>query len=242
MTMLTITGYSDDQFQQEIASSKEFPSKYVAMLNPENVNHAFSISYDQESPAAECPASSTACAQTAIEGAPKYKATDSSVLTFNLIIDCTGIIDIARLNLKNEINILKHIIHDHNADTHRPNYVKIVWGTSLEFCGVLTNMAIEYNFFRPDGSALRAKVNLSFQSYIDSKTKARSQNNKSPDVTHQLLVRDGDNLPSIAYSIYRNPDYFIELAKANRLDKFRSLAAGTMLMAPPLKSNGMRHG
>jgi hypothetical protein len=219
MNYLTITGYSDEKFSTKISS----PNQYVAMLNPANFDLSFPVDYSQEGSGSS-------------GSTPKFRAIPSATLSFELVIDCTGVVDSSRTDLKTELDTLANVVIQYQGDIHRPAYVSVIWGNTLNFNGVLTNMSISYTFFKPNGDALRAKVKLDFRSYVDADTLAKEQNQQSPDVTHHILVRDGDSLPLIAQSIYRRPDYFVALARANRLDKFRHLTGGTTLLAPPLKS------
>lgn len=225
MANLTLTGYSDEQFTTQAPA----PSQYVAMLNPSSISLERGVDHSEDS-------SGTSAA------APKFKQLPSDTLSFELIIDCTGVVDDTRTDLKTELDTLSAVVRDYKSAIHRTNYVTVVWGSTLNFKGVLTNMSVNYTFFRPDGTALRAKVKLDFRSYIDAATLAKQQNQQSPDVTHHILVRDGDSLPLIAQSVYRRPEFFVALARANRLDKFRHLAGGTTLLTPPLKAAEGQHG
>lgn len=224
MTNLTITGYSDEKFSSLAPS----PNKYVAMLNPENLDMGCAIDYSQEKSGSS-------------SSAPKFTQIPSETLNFELVIDCTGVVDNTRTNLKDELTLLSDVAYGYKSETHRPNFVIVSWGNTLSFKGVLTGMSISYTFFKPDGTALRARVKLNFKSYIDADTQSKEQNQKSPDVTHHILVREGDSLPFIANTIYRNPSYFVALAKANHLNKFRHLVAGSTVLTPPLKSSRDTH-
>jgi nucleoid-associated protein YgaU len=219
MAFLTITGYSDEKFSQQAPA----PHQFVAMLNPENIKHDRAVDFSQTHAGAA-------------SSAPKFDKMPSETLSFDLVIDCTGVVDATRVDLKAELDTLSAVVHDYKSETHRPNFVVVAWGDTLNFRGVLTGMSTSFTFFRPDGSALRAKVGLSFKSYVDPGTQSRSQNPHSPDVTHRIMVREGDSLPLIAHQVYRDPRYFVALAKANGLDKFRRVAAGVELLTPPLKS------
>lgn len=225
MANLTITGYSDEKFNTKAAA----PNKYVVMLNPSSIDLVRGVEYSEGN-------SGTSAAS------PKFKQLPSDTLSFELTIDCTGVVDSTRVDLKTELDTLSAVVRDYKSDTHRPNYVTVVWGNTLNFKGVLSNMSVNYTFFKPNGGALRAKVKLDFRSYVDASTLAKQQNQKSPDVTHHILVRDGDSLPLIAHSIYHRPEFFVALAKANRLDKFRHLTGGTTLLTPPLKAPEAANG
>jgi len=224
MANLTITGYSNETFSSQAPD----PSEYVAMLNPDSIDRGYGINYSDEKSAAS-------------SGAPKFSSVPSETLSFELIIDCTGVVDSSRTDMKTELSNLCAVTYDYKSETHRPNFVTVVWGSTLNFKGVLTGLSINHTFFKPDGTSLRAKVKLDFKSYVDADTLAKEQNQKSPDVTHRILVCEGDSLPQIAQQIYRSPSFFVALAQANGLNKFRRLTAGSTLLTPPLKSAGAPH-
>ena len=61
------------------------------------------------------------------------------------------------------------------------------------------------------------------------------ENPLSPDITHERLFKAHDRLPLMTDKIYENPNYYIDVAKANGLTSFRKIAAGTKLFFPPVE-------
>jgi nucleoid-associated protein YgaU len=59
-------------------------------------------------------------------------------------------------------------------------------------------------------------------------------NNTSPDRTHVRSVVAGDRLPLMAHRIYRTPNHYLAVARANKLYGFRRLAEGTRISFPPI--------
>lgn len=213
---MTFVAYSDDTYNDPIPGGQ-----YMVMLNPEKMQLDRSVKYNDE---------------TALGSAPsvKYNKTQTGTLSFELVIDCTGIVDSARVDLPTEIANLSKVIYDYNGDIHSPNYIRINWGGNDPFDCVLTKFDISYTFFKPDGTPLRARVSLAFSYYIDPVTLANEEANESPDLTHLVTVVEGDNLPQISKQIYRSSKYYIQIAQANGLDKFRRLRPGLTLRVPPL--------
>jgi hypothetical protein len=224
MSNLKIVAYSDEKFNTPVPGGE-----YAAMLNPDKLQWGRSIAYNEEA-AVDSSAPSS-----------KYNKTNSEKLSFELVIDCTGVVDNDRVDLPAEIKQLSKVIYDYNGNIHRPNYVIINWGGGLAFKCVLTSFNLSYTFFKPDGTPLRAKVSLEFSSYIDLATLARKEKKASPDMTHRVSVVEGDSLPQIANRIYRSPEYYVQLAQFNGLDKFRRLRPGTVLTVPPLLPEGAGH-
>jgi len=64
---------------------------------------------------------------------------------------------------------------------------------------------------------------------------AKEANNKSPDLTHLIEIKQGDTLPLICNRVYGDPSYYMEVARYNNLVNFRKLVPGTKLYLPPIK-------
>ncbi|WP_236458752.1 CIS tube protein [Pseudomonas syringae] len=217
MSNMRIVAYCDEKFTEKMADGE-----YEVMLNPEKLQWGRQIEYSEESaPDTSAPSS-------------KYSKSLSQKLSFELVIDCTGVVDATSVHLPDEMKQLSKVIYDYNGDIHRPNYLIINWGAGLAFRGVLTSFSTSYTFFKPDGTPLRARVSLEFSSYIDPTTLARREKKASPDMSHLIRVVEGDTLPQIANRIYRDSAYYVQLAQFNNLDKFRQLRPGIRLSAPPL--------
>ncbi len=221
MIKMQLVAYSDDGFSNAVANGS-----YTVMINPESLKWDRSIQYNEQ----QAPDSGKASS--------KYKVTPAEKLSFDLVIDCTGVVDSSRVDLPTELNQLKKVVYDYNGDIHRPNFVTISWGKNTTFEGILDSINTTFNYFKPDGTPLRAKVSLSFSSYTDVATAAKEENKTSPDLTHLISVSAGDSLPGISQDIYSSPEYYVQLAKYNDLNKFRALAIGTAITVPPLVNEG----
>ncbi|MCX7093768.1 MAG: hypothetical protein NTY50_10020 [Methylobacter sp.] len=209
----------------EAFSDKTFSTKagsYEVMINPDSIKLDRSIEYNTEQPQDSSQPSST------------YKKSPGANLSFDLTIDCTGIVDATRTNLPDEVSRLSDVVYDYHGKIHRPNFVKMNWGIGQTFYGVLTSFNTNYSLFNPDGVPLRAKISLAFTSYLDPVTVAKMEVNSSPDLTHLVDVVRGDSLPGLSQRIYNKSDYYVQLAEFNGLDKFRQLQPGTQLTFPPV--------
>jgi hypothetical protein len=225
MSNMQLTAYSDNTFKSKVAGGR-----YEVMLNPDKLQWNRKVQYNEETSIDSSAPSS------------KYNKTPSEKLSFDLVIDCTGVVSPDRIDLPTEINNLCKVIYDYNGDIHRPNYVIISWGGGLAFKCVLTSFSLSYTFFKPDGTPLRAKASLEFASYIDAATLAKLDDKKSPDMTHLVRVVEGDTLPQISNRIYLSPNYFVQIAQFNRLDKYRRLQPGARLIVPPLRAGSVANG
>jgi nucleoid-associated protein YgaU len=110
-----------------------------------------------------------------------------------------------------------------------------MWGTLQVKRCVLKSASIAYKLFKPNGIPLRAVITANFTDNSDDKTSQAIAQNQSPDLTHVRLVKAGDTLPGLCYQIYDDPNYYLEVARANGIDNFRNLTPGTKIFFPPLE-------
>ena len=75
---------------------------------------------------------------------------------------------------------------------------------------------------------------MSFKQTRSNELKVKEEDNSSPDMTHHYIVQYGETLPIISNKIYGSVDLYLELAKVNGLNSFRSIEEGTELILPPL--------
>ncbi|MFD0861705.1 LysM peptidoglycan-binding domain-containing protein [Sungkyunkwania multivorans] len=233
LTKLIIKCYKDETFQDEI---KEL--EYTALLNPDKYSQIFKTEYKKEQGSGS---SNTA---------PKFTRSPPPDLDLELLFDRTGVIahygkdengDASEYVYKDygtgiskDIEDFKKTVYAYNGDSHKPNYLWILWG-DLNFQGVLTEMSFEYKLFRSDGTPLRAIAKVKFISVIEDNKRAAAENNSSPDLTHYRTAKAGDTLPLMTYDIYGDSKYYLEVAKANNIINFRTLQAGQKVFFPPIK-------
>lgn len=217
LELLKITGYVDKDFQTAFKGDP-----YSVMINPDTIKWNRKIDYNNVQ------ATGTSSASQ------RYKSTPSDDISFDIIIDCTGVVDSKRTDMAKEMERLEKIIYTFNGEIHRPNYLKIQWGKNISFKCVLKSFNTTYTFFKPDGSPLRAKVALSFEEYLSPQTVEKQEKSSSPDLSHIVEVVEGDTLPQLSFRVWDNQNYYIQVAKYNGLNKFRNLKGGSQLIFPPI--------
>jgi hypothetical protein len=198
----------------------------TVMINPEKYERKYGINYTQ----------GTALGASAIS--PKFNKFGEDSINFELLYDSTGVVKLPGLNnlsdgVQYDIDELKKIVYNYNSSSHEPNYVKLIWGNLL-FQGRLTDLAITYTLFRPDGIPLRARVNLSFKGYVSIDDMIKQENKNSPDLSHIIIVKQGDTLPLLCHKIYNNSAYYLKVAEVNNLMNPRKLNPGDKLIFPPV--------
>ncbi len=217
LQLLKITGYKDKDYQQAVSGDP-----YTVMINPDSIKWNRAVEYAEEQP----PDSSTP--------SQRYKHSPGDTLNFEIVIDCTGIVDGTRTDMTKETSTLENIIFTYQGDIHRPNFVIVRWGANFSFRGVLTSYDTSFTLFRPDGTPLRAKISLGFSQYVSPSTRKKKEKQESPDVTHYVTVHDGDTLPQLCNEVWNNESYTVQVAKYNKLNKFRNLNGIRQLIFPPI--------
>lgn len=206
-------------------------SMFVAFYNPETVSSTYGVSYN----------ANMAIGDTNIDGA--FEKYTPATFSFELLFDGTGaslpqgvmITDVQSTDyVSKQITKLKTVAYYYVGDKHRPRFLKLSWGnTYLESC-VLTSMTVTYSLFHANGDPLRAKVKCEFKEVASNDLRRSSQNQKSPDITHVRVIKQGDRLPLLCEEIYGAADLYLEVAKFNGLRNHRNLVAGQKIYFPPL--------
>ena len=122
---------------------------------------------------------------------------------------------------------------DIDPGTHAPPVVLFTWG-SLAFTCVLARASQQFIMFRPDGVPVRARLQVTFNEFINAEIEARETKRETTDYSHVHEVREGETLSSIAYTVYRNPLMWRPIAIANQVDRPQELTVGARLRVPQL--------
>ncbi len=126
-----------------------------------------------------------------------------------------------------------------NPDTHAPPVLVFSWG-SLSFTCVLARVSQRFIMFKPDGTPVRARLNVTFNEYVDLEREAKEISRQTADFTKFHVVGEGETLSGIAARLYRDPTLWRPIAVANGIDDPRTLAVGQRLRIPslPLAESG----
>ena len=157
-------------------------------------------------------------------------------LNLSFVVDGTGVAPLPSgfSNADDYIDQFMGLVYEFHGDIHRPYYLLVTWG-SLTFTGICSNATVKYSLFTPDGKALRATIDITLTQSKDYKTKAKEAAMQSADLTHERRVQAGDNLPLMAYRIYKDPSYYIQVARANGLSSCWAIEPGDKLKFPSVK-------
>ena len=196
--------------------------KLKVLINPASLKHEHSISYNNKEP----------WGSIAVES--KFKQIDPEKVSFDLVMDGTGVIPGSSGTVKEMIDALKKIVYQYDGSAHQPNPVRLTWGTFI-FFGRLTSLSLEHTLFKPSGEPLRAKAGLALSGYMTKVEESLRKNKSSPDLTHTIEVKAGDTLPLLCYQVYSDASYYPEVARVNGLNTLHEIQPGLKLTFPPLQ-------
>ena len=96
--------------------------------------------------------------------------------------------------------------------------------------------------FADDGTPVRARLNVTFNEFIDAEREAKEQNRQTADFSKVYVVSMGETLSGIAYKFYNSPLAWRPIAVANQIDDPRSIYIGQQLLIPSLPFNDPETG
>lgn len=232
---ITITAYTN----KELTELAQAPNKFVFPINPEQYTQQYKIGLDQSRPTGSS------------APAPGFKSTDPEQLMLEFLFDSTGVLDEYYKNsevkgkpVREQIEKFMKVAYVVNEQTHKPNFLKILWGSNnftyqrngdAAFDCYLSQLDIQYTLFNRSGEPIRAKVRASFTRYVEPRREAAQANRSSPDLTHVRTAREGDTLPLLTYNLIGDQNFYLKVARANNLTTFRPLQAGSELFFPPIE-------
>ncbi len=217
---MTITAYSDPSF-----GSFYIQGYYMLQLNPSNYSRTNGNKMGDTKKKTETTvlASGLKVAKVLPPGPESIK------ITFT--IDATGAVPGFR-SVKSDIAKFKNLFFDVNPSIHTNNWCWLVWG-DLDFDCKLETLDVNYNLFNALGIPIRATVNATFIEYLDPGKELSNFN--SPDMSHMIEVKSGDNLPAMCKNIYGDASFYLQVAEINGLTDFRNLLPGSKILFPRLE-------
>lgn len=120
---------------------------------------------------------------------------------------------------------------DKKTKKGRPPTVRFQWGKTVGFNAVITNISQRFSLFLPDGTPVRAVLDVSFQE-VEEDYKKQNPTSGGVGGERHWLVKVGDTLALIAFNEYGDSNQWRLIADANGLTQVRNLLPGKMLMIP----------
>jgi hypothetical protein len=214
----------EDSKSAETGGTNDAKDKFEALINPES----YTLEYKVKT--SDGQGQGTSGAQI------KFEYTLPEELTFEFLFDNTGIID-GKPNpngVADEVKHFREMLTGYQGSSHEPYHLKLVWG-DLVFKGRAIELSITHKLFNPDGQPIRTVAKVKLKKSVEDKKRAQKDKAQSADLTHVRKVKMGDNLPLLCFRIYGDPQHYLEVARVNGLDNFRSLKPGMDLAFPPFE-------
>jgi len=198
---------------------------FLAMFNPENISINEVVKWDEKNPAGQ-----SGCDPTFMSIKPR-------TFTIELILDGTGVnTNGVKIPVTAQVLLFRAATTTVDGTIHRPNYLLLQYGLFICNC-VITSSTVTYTMFDMTGLPIRAKISATFTERTPTGLGNILNMLSSPDLTHSVQVKEGDLLPYLTYQVYNNQNYYLQVAKVNKLKNFRKLQAGTTLIFPPIASS-----
>ncbi|MBQ0788601.1 MAG: ATP-binding protein [Oceanihabitans sp.] len=98
-----------------------------------------------------------------------YVVSNPKELKLDFILDGTNTIAGYTYNsdnhaVKEQLAVFMHTVYFKKASEKYPRFLKIKWGDSLAFSGILSDLNLNYTLFEPNGDPLRIEVSATFSS------------------------------------------------------------------------------
>lgn len=117
--------------------------------------------------------------------------------------------------------------------THAPPVLLFTWG-SLAFSCVLTRATQKFILFLPDGTPVRARLQVTFSQYNNAELEAKEIKRETADYSKFHVVRAGEKISAIAAASYGDPRLWRPIALRNALDDPLAMETGRRLLIPRL--------
>jgi hypothetical protein len=132
-----------------------------------------------------------------------------------------------------KLMLVEESLKDPKTNKARPPKVRFQWGKAWSFDAVITSITQRFTLFLPDGTPVRASLDVTFEQIKDASFYP-SQNPTSGGEGGRRLwtVKHGDTLAGIAYQEYGDPNAWRRIADHNRLTEVRRLRPGQVLELP----------
>lgn len=125
------------------------------------------------------------------------------------------------------------LLMDIDARLHAPPVLLFTWG-SLTFTCVLSKVSQRFVMFFPDGKPARARLQVSFSEYSNSRIEPKEIKRETADYTKLYVVGHRETLSGVAAQVYDHPHLWRPIAIVNAIDDPRQLAVGQRLRIPAL--------
>lgn len=200
---------------------------FIAMFNPESFSISENINWTPEAGGAGSEGND-----------PSFDSIKPRQFTMEFTLDGTGVnTNGVKIPVTAQVALFRAATTNIMGLIHRPPYLMVQYGTFISMC-VMVSSNVTYSMFDMFGLPIRAKISATFRERKLGTLTNILNMLSSPDLTHKVMVKDYDLLPLLTYQTYKNQDYYLQVAKFNKIKNFRKLQPGMVLKFPPVKKAG----
>jgi nucleoid-associated protein YgaU len=167
-------------------------------------------------------------------GPAEFAGGEAQDLTVKLIFDTTDTGSDVRDKYKTllEMAQIDETKTDPKTGKGEPPMCMFQWGTYLSFKGVIKQITQNFTMFKPDGTPVRANVDVTFS---ETELGKKGQNPTTRSESRKIwVVHEGQTLDWIAYREYGDPACWRHIAETNDLANPLDLRPGQVLKLTPL--------
>jgi hypothetical protein len=124
---------------------------------------------------------------------------------------------------------------DPKTKKSQPPKCEFRWGSMWSFKAVLADVTQKFTLFLPDGTPVRATLDVTFRQTEDEGLFPKQNPTSGGMPGHRTrIVKAGETLDWIASQEYGEARYWRYIAEVNRIDNPFQMKPGTVLQLPPL--------
>jgi len=160
-----------------------------------------------------------------------------NTMEVSIILDGTGAYashDDEPIDVITQLNDLMSNTMLYDGSIHQPPFLKVIWGTTPVFLCRGESLDVDYKTFNNEGVPVRADITLLLVEDVNIELSKRQANKESPDLFHEHLVRNNENLATISYQYYQDTSHLHLIANQNDMNNLYACIPGKVLLIPPL--------
>jgi Contractile injection system tube protein len=233
MEKVRIYSFLDKNFRDPGEGISRIKPAFLAPINPESFTKNLKVDLDQRRGHGS-------------HGTDlRFKSTVPEELKLDFILDGTKTMEgyggddstLVNMPVHDQLKKFLDTVYRYEGEIHRPKFLLLIWGSEIRFRCILSNLDINHTLFNANGEPLRAKLSATFLNYKAREERIAAERQQSADLTHQRKVKQGDRLDLMTFRIYNDPNYFLQVGRANGLTRIRNIKPGMNLFFPPFDKN-----
>lgn len=233
MDKVRIYTFLDKNFQDPGEGISKITPAFMAPINPESFTKNLKVDLDERRGHGS-------------NGTDlRYKSTVPEELKLEFILDGTKTMEgyggddstLVDMPVHDQLKKFLDTVYTYKGEIHRPKFLLLIWGSEIRFRCILSNLDINHTLFNTKGEPLRARLSATFLNYKAREQRIAEERQQSADLTHQRKVNQDDRLDLMTYRIYNDPNYLLQVGRANGLTHIRNIRTGTNLFFPPFDKN-----